>query len=259
MRKLFLCSLSLCLLFTACTKQGPTGPQGPTGSSTTLTGTLDGIITLYNEYGDKQPYKACASVRVILYNSSNAVVDSINCDTTGKYSFANISTGDYSEAFRDTGYGQMIRIPFQNLGGGVIAADLSLSHLPNFTFSVTSDSLKKIANDTQVVIYGTITPASQARNIALFFGSSSSVSSTPGTYTGTVSTITVAAGSGKFSFSLPVNTIYMGGLQPGSNAYFMLYSAAYFYASQSVYIDLNTGQNIYNALGYSSTAPAIKL
>ncbi|MGP8217150.1 MAG: hypothetical protein ACLQQ4_16390 [Bacteroidia bacterium] len=248
-------SIAAILLFNACTKQGAQGPAGPAGQSVNLTGTLDGIVTLYNEYGDKQPYKQCTSVSVILYNSSNAKVDSVNCDSLGKYSFNNIPTGDYSAVYKDTGYGEYVRIPFQNLGGGTIAADYSLSQIPNFTFAITNDSIKKIANDTQVVIFGTITAAPQTRYIAVFMGSSSSVNSTPGNYSGAVSTIGVGAGATTFSISIPINTIYMGGFPYGSQVFFMLYSAAYFYASQSEYTDLNTGQTVYDALGYSAPAP----
>ncbi len=257
MKTNILFALAISTLIVACTKTtGPAGPQGPAGSQPN--GTLDGIITLYNEYGDKQPYSQCTSVRVTLYNSSGSRVDSVNCDASGHYSITNVPAGDYSEYIRDTGYGQSYRSPFQFTGGGSIATDISLSHIPDFTFTVSGDSLKKTATDTVVVIYGTIAPASQPRNIAVFVGSSPTVSFTPGNYSGAYA-VTVNANATTFSSSIAINSIYQSGLSTGSLAYFTVYAAAYDYANQSEYTDLTTGQQLYNALGTSASAPSLKL
>ena len=102
------------LLLNSCSKTGDTGPQGPAGPA--YTGSITGHIDLDNEYGDLQPTAACKSVRVILYNASNKVVDSVNADSTGKYIINNVVTGVYTMAFRDTGYGQELHEDFQLLG-----------------------------------------------------------------------------------------------------------------------------------------------
>ncbi|HTA81523.1 MAG TPA: hypothetical protein VK783_01190 [Bacteroidia bacterium] len=257
MKTNILFALAISTLLAACSKTtGPAGPQGPAG--TLPNGTIDGIVTLYNEYGDKQPYTECTSVRVTLYNSSGNRVDSVNCDATGHYSITNVPAGDYTAYTRDTGYGQSYRVPFQFTGGGTIADDISLSHIPDFTFTISGDSLKKTSTDTVVVIYGTIAPASQPRNIAVFAGSSPTVSFTPGNYAG-VYTVTVNANATTFSSSIALNSLYQNGLSTGTPAYFTVYAAAYNYASQSEYIDLTTGQTMYNALGASASAPSLKL
>jgi hypothetical protein len=257
MKTNILFALAIGTLLAACTKTtGPAGPQGPAGSQPN--GTIDGIVTLYNEYGDKQPYSQCTSVRVTLYNSSGNLVDSVNCDANGHYSISNVAAGDYSAYIRDTGYGQFCRIPFQFTGGGSIATDINLSHIPDFTFTIGGDSLKKTGGDTVIVIYGTVTPVSQPRNIAVFVGSSPTVSFTPGNYAG-VYTVTVNANATTFSSSIALNSVYQNGLSTGTLAYFTVYAAAYDYASQSEYTDLTTGQQLYNALGASASAPGLKL
>ena len=260
MKKIFVFTFAICVLFAACTRDtstGPVGPQGATGPN--YTGNLMGHVNLYNEYGDEQPHSTCTSIRVILYNMNNQVVDSVNCDTAAVYSMNNIPTGDYTMAFRDTGYGELLRLPFQNLGGGTIYADEKLSHIPNYTFTILGDSIKPLANDTEVVVYGTLPALPQPVNIALFFGATSAVSSTPGSYV-YVSTTTVGQGGTIFSFTTNINNFYYAGLTPGSMLYIKVYAAAYYYASQSEYEDAVTGYTVYNALANPAAAPkALKL
>jgi hypothetical protein len=263
MKKLFLLSITCSLLFGACEQnsqgpQGVQGKQGPAGYSSP--GTLTGHITLYNEYGDIQPEIASKSVRVILYNTSNAVVDSVNADSVGVYTITNIPEGDYTMAFRDSGYGQLLRIPFQLLGGGTIYADEKLSHIPNYTFTITKDSIKPLTNDTEVVIVFKVSAAPQNRNLALFVGNNSLVSSTPGSYS-EVFTVGIPEGDTTFSYTVAVNSLYTNSyITPGSIAYFVAYPAAFYYASSSEYEDVVTGQTVYNALGsVGASANALKL
>jgi len=254
-------SISVALFFSSCSKPDSTGSQGPQGpAGPAYTGTLSGHVSLYNEYGDLQPSIACKSVRVVLYNSSNAVIDSVNADSVGAYTIKNVSTGLYTLAFRDTNYGQELHENFQFLGSSQpLDVDAKLSHLPGFTFTIGGDSVHNKPNDTLVYIYGTLSVASsQARDLAVFIGANSSVSSTPGTYSSVV-TLTIPAGATTFNSSIAVNTFYLGGLQPGQTAYINVYAASVNYASTSEYEDYNTGQTIYNALGISLTANPVKL
>jgi hypothetical protein len=247
------------LFFSSCSKTGNTGPsgsQGPAGPS--YTGSITGHISLYNQYGDMQQASACKSVRVVLYNSSNAVVDSMNADSVGTYTISNITTGMYTIAFRDTNYGQELHEDFQFLGGSEpLEVDAKLSHIPNFTFTIGGDSIHKKPNDTLVYIYGTVTAASQARSLAVFTGATASVSS--GNYSSLVSTLTIATGATTFNISVPVNDFYLGGLVPGQTAYINVYAAAVNYTNSSEYENYNTGQTNYNALGSSATDTPIKL
>jgi|GEM_PF-1512566 len=249
------------LMTNSCSKpaNGSTGPQGPAGPS--YTGNISGHISLYNEYGDLQPSSACKSVRAILYNSSNKVVDSVNADSTGKYTISNVSTGLYTLAFRDTNYGQELHEDFQFLGSSQpLQVDGKLSHMPNFIFSVSDSMHVTKALDTLIYIYGTVSAAaSQTRDLAVFVGATSSVSSTPGTYNSLLTTVTIAAGATTFTGSVQLNNCYLAGLNPGQTAYLNVYAAALNYASTSEYEDYNTGQTIYNALGTSALPNPVKL
>lgn len=264
MKKHFLFSsciiASAVIVLNSCSKDGATGPEGPSGPA--FTGSISGHVTLYNEYGDIQQPSASKSVRAVLYNSSNVVVDSVNADSTGKYIINNVSTGLYTLAFRDTNYGQELHEGFQFLGSSQpLEIDGKLSHLPNFTFTVSGDSMHvSKTNDTTIYVYGTVANSSlQARDLAVFIGNTSSVSSTPGTYSSIVSTITIAAGATTFSSAIQVNNFYLAGLMPGQMAYINVYAASVDYASSSEYENYATGQTTYNALGSSAIANAIKL
>lgn len=259
----FLPVIAIAVMFNACSKTGNTGPQGTQGpAGPSYTGSISGHVELYNQYGDEQPAAACKAVRVILYNSSNAVVDSINADSTGKYVISSVTTGYYTMAFRDTNYGQELHEDFQFLGSTSepLEVDAKLSHAPSFTFTIANDSIHNKTNDTLLYIYGTVSAAaSQSRYLAVFAGSSLTVSSTPGTYSSIVANLTIPAGATTFDLSIPVNNFYLGGLMPGQMAYMTAYAAPIDYASTSDYEDYTTGQTTYTSLGTSATVPAFKL
>src|SRR5690348_8523146 len=94
-------ALSSAVLFNGCTKTGPTGPAGANGSTgpagPILTGTITGHVILYDQYGSILAASK-AGARVVLYNSSNTVVDSLNADAAGLYTISNVSTGIYTLA-----------------------------------------------------------------------------------------------------------------------------------------------------------------
>jgi hypothetical protein len=259
--------ISTALFFGSCSKP-QNGAQGPAGPS--YTGSISGHVFLYNQYGDLQPDSVTKGVRVLLYNSSNTtgigtvgLIDSASVNpVTGVYSIGNVSTGLYTLAFRDTGYGQNLHENFQFLGSTQpLEIDSKLSQVPNFTFTV-SDSVhfNAKANDTVVYIYGTVPVATlQNRDLVVFIGNTSSVSSTPGSYSAVLTTISIPGGQTAFTTNIPLNSFYQAGLNPGQMAYINVYAGAANYANSSEYENYATGQTTYNALGVSAVANPVKL
>ena len=258
------------LFISSCSKpqNGSNGAQGPAGPS--YTGSISGHVFLYNQYGDLQPDSATKGVRVVLYNSSNTTgtgtvgaVDSASVNSlTGIYTISNISTGLYTLAFRDTSYGQELHENFQFLGSTQpLEEDAKLSQIPNFTFTASDSMHVNIkANDTVIYIYGTVPTATlQNRDLVVFIGNASSVSSAPGSYSAVLTTITVSGGATTFTANVTLNTFYQAGLTPGQMAYINVYAAGVDYASASEYENYATGQTTYNALGVSSVLTPIKL
>ena len=238
--------------FSACSKTGPAGPtgsQGPAGPS--YTGTLSGHVDLYDQYGSQ--ILNSKSTRVILYNSNNMQIDSMNADSTGKYAFNSIRTGIYTLAFRDSGYGQELHQDFQFLGGGVLNIDGKISKIPNFNItSITSDSINHTTGN--VVLSCSINTDSKTRALLIFAAGNSLVSSSPVNYLTFISQ-NVKANVTSVVINFPLNNLYNAGLNSGSTVYFAIYGAASNYSSSSTYEDLNTGRTIINAVSPAMYSP----
>jgi hypothetical protein len=239
-------------ILNSCSKpnDGSQGPQGPSGPA--YTGTLSGHVDLYDQYGSQ--ILNSKSARVVLYNSSNVVIDSVNADSTGAYSFSKISTGIYTLAFRDTGYGQQLHQNFQFLGGGDLNVDGKISRIPNFNITgVTIDSINHTTGN--VILTCSVNADTKTRTLLIFASGSSSVSSDPANYLAVISQ-TIKANATSVVIQFPLNTLYNVGLTSGSTAYFAIYGATANYSSASNYEDYTTGRTIYTALTASAFSPA---
>src|ERR1700722_3751721 len=240
------------LLFNACTKpaDGSTGPQGPAGPL--LSGTLSGHVDLYDEYGSQILNSKTA--KVTLYNSGNAIIGSMNADSTGKYSFSNISTGIYTLAFTDSGYGEQLHQNFQFLGGGNLNVDGKISQLPNFNITgITVDSINHATGN--VVLNCSVATNTKVRTLLIFASGSASVSSDPANYL-TVTNQSVKANATSIVVNIPLSNLYNAGLTSGQTVYFAIYGATSNYTTASDYEDYNTGRTIYTALSSTSFSPA---
>ncbi|HXP49258.1 MAG TPA: carboxypeptidase-like regulatory domain-containing protein, partial [Bacteroidia bacterium] len=196
------------ILINSCTKptNGATGPQGPAGPS--LSGVLSGHVDLYDQYGSQILNSKTA--KVILYNSGNVIIASMNADSTGKYSFSNISTGIYTLAFTDSGYGQQLHQNFQFLGGGDLNVDGKISQNPNFNITaVTVDSINHATGN--VVLNCSIVTNTKVRTLLIFASGSSSVSSDPANYL-TVTSQSVKANATSTVINIPLSNLYNAGL-----------------------------------------------
>ena len=246
MKKVYLFVLAGVLLATACTKTGPQGPAGATGSAgPVLTGTISGHVILYDTYGSVIGASK-AGARVVLYNSNNTVVDSLNADSTGFYSIPNVSTGIYMLAFRDTNFGQELHQNLEFTGGGTLNVDGKMSRIP--TFNITSVNADSVNHTLQtVVINCSITSYPRQRTLLVFIGATGYTSSLPSTYLMTVAQ-NVAAGKSAVTINIPLGALYSAGFNSGATAWFAIYGAASNYNGSSSYEDYNTTRNIYNAI-----------
>jgi hypothetical protein len=167
-------TLSIAALFVgSCSKpdSGATGSQGPAGPL--LSGTLSGHVDLYDQYGSQVLNSKTA--KVVLYNSGGAIVNSMNADSTGKYSFSNITSGIYTLAFVDSNYGEQLHQNFQFLGGGDLNVDGKISQIPNFNITgITIDSINHTTGN--VVLTCSIVSDTKARTLLVFASGSGSVS-----------------------------------------------------------------------------------
>ncbi len=251
--QIFLLALVSAALFNACTKTGPTGPAGSTGpAGPVLTGTVSGHVILYDIYGGILG-ESKAGAKALLYNSSNVVVDSVNCDSTGSYTINSVSTGIYTLAFKDTNFGQELHEDLEFTGGGTLNVDGKMSRVPNF--NITGINADSINHTTQMaVINCAVTSSVRLRTIVIFIGNSASVSSNPANYLISVSA-NIAINKSNVVVNIPLGTLYSAGFNSGSSAYFAIYGAAVNYSSTSSYEDYNTTRNIYNAITPTSYAP----
>jgi hypothetical protein len=239
------------ILINSCSKptNGATGPQGPAGPS--LSGVLSGHVDLYDQYGSQILNSKTA--RVILYNSSNVRIDSMNADSTGKYSFSNITTGIYTLAYRDSAYGQQLHQNFQFLGGGNLNVDGKISKLPNFNITgITIDSINHATSN--VVLSCSIATDTKTRTLLIFASGSSSVSANPSNYLAVIAQNVKANGT-TVTINFPLANLYNAGLNSGATVYFAIYGATANYNTASFYEDYNTGRNIYTALTSTSYSP----
>jgi len=240
------------LFFSACKKDvaGPTGPQGPSGPA--FTGSITGFVSLYDQYGTKLTTNV-SNVKVSIDNTTQSSLT----DNTGKYSFSSLGTGSYNLSITDSLYGAD---KVQNIAllTGQSNHDVKLSAIPTFNLlSVTAvDTVESSVN--YVKVRGTVAADIKAREVVVFFGTASTVSSNPANYT-LVYSKAIAANSSTFFVLIPVSDLYGAGLTTGSFAYFSAYPAAVSFSSTSSYEDLNTGKTVYNAIGTTPLAANISI
>ncbi len=237
--------------FSSCSKPaaGPAGPQGPAGPS--YTGTISGHIDLFDQYGS-QILNSKASY-AILYNSSNAQIDSVGADSAGYYGFSNISTGFYTIAYRAPGYGQQLRQSFQFLGGGTLNEDGKISQIPAFNIaSVNADSINHATMN--VVMNCSIVSDIKPRTLLIFASNNPATSANPANYLVDASQ-TVKANATTVVITIPLSNLYNAGMVSGSTVYFAIYGAATNYSTASSYEDFNTGRSIITAITATPFSP----
>jgi len=221
-------------------------------TSSTLSGNIYGYVDLYDQYGSK-----------ILTSISRTTVtengNTVTTDSTGKYTFTNLSAGQYSFSFSRTGFGSINSNALQFVGGGNLDHDVKLSAIPNFT-----DSILNITDTLgNVVLTGTLTGTdTRRRTVAVFVGSTVATSSNPANYLITYNSLTnnTVNTINSFSIKIPVADLTDAGFSSGSTVYFAVYGAAASFASTSTYEDLsNTGRSYFTALSPTAVTQSFVL
>ncbi len=222
---------------------GPTGPTGPGGPS--LMGNTSGLVSLIDTNGALPTNKSGITVSVE-GTSKTAVTDS-----TGHWIIDSLTTGVYTIDISKATYGSTKIQNFQFIGGGTTyLGDLSLSEVPNFQVS----NLTYTTGTNYIDVSGTLTlgsPQATGRNILLFVGNTSNVSSTPANYLGVFNGFATGT-STTFTQRLTTANLTSLGIGTGSPAFIMAYSSSAVLASSSRYVDQTTGKFIYTSLGNPS-------
>jgi hypothetical protein len=233
---------------------GPTGPQGPAGPS--MTGSISGHIDLYDEYGSQILNSKTA--RAVLYSSNypshGSALDSVYADSSGAYTFSNISTGFYTIAYKDSNtYGVQLHQNVQFIGGGTLNLDGKISQIPNFNVTtINADSVNHATMN--VVMNCSVVSDIKARTLLIFASNNPVTSSNPANYL-VVASQAVKANATNVVINIPLNNLYNAGMLSGSTVYFAIYGAATNFATASSYEDFNTGRNIFTAITATPFSP----
>jgi len=226
----------------SCKKVETTGPQGPAGPS--LTGNLKGHVYCYDQYGSTV-LTDISGIKDSLNGTTKVVVT----DTNGLYTFAGLTTGNYSFTITANGYGQSKVENIQFVGGGDTYHDVKLSQIPSFNVLTLTDTII----GTNVIIKGTLPTDTKIRSVILFVGNVSNVSALPQYYLDYFSKSTTATVLNSFSITIPQSDFIDLGIASGNKAYFAAYGAAAGFNTSSEYEDLATGRTVFTAI---SSTPA---
>ena len=252
MRKIYLYAMmpAMMMLAFSCKKgdtgaTGATGATGPAGPS--FTGAISGHVDLYDQYGT-QVLSGLNTAQLSL-NGGTA----INPDASGYYLFGAISTGDYSISASCPGYGSTLVNRFQFVAD-TLNRDIKLSAIPTFALTTfTAYHNAGSAFDSLVFTYPT---DNRPRTCIVFANNTSTVGSVPSNYL-TYWGHALAANTTKAVLMIPAQDLYDAGFTSGSTVYYAAYS--YVVTDVSVYEDLTTGKNVFNAVNNpisgSATAP----
>jgi len=240
-----ICSLTF---FSACKKDTTvTGPAGPAGPA--YTGIFTGHISLFDQY-DSKLFSQLNKVKISIDGTSMSTMT----DSTGKFSFPNLSTGTYTLTYSDSTFGTFKAQNIQLLEG-TNTRDARLSKIPNFNIDptlVAVDTITVAAKDSTayVKLRGTIGADTRARTLIVFVGNTSATSADPATYMLTYTkTINGNPSASSFTIFIPKYDLTNALLTSGSTVYFAVYGMA---TSATTYEDLPTGRTVYTAISPSA-------
>jgi hypothetical protein len=228
----------------SCKKTGPQGPEGPDGpAGPLLTGNLKGHVFCFDQYGSTVLTNLTA-----IKDSLNGTTTIVHADTNGLYTFAGLTTGNYSFTISASGYGKSMVQNLQFLGGGDTYRDVKISQIPTYNVLTLTDSVA----GTNVIVKGTLPADSKIRTVVVFVAGVSNVSSLPQYYLDYYTKNTTANGT-TFSITIHQSDLNDLGIATGTTAYFAAYGAAVNFSTSSAYEDLVTGRTVFTAI---SSTPA---
>lgn len=224
-------ALLLLIFLAACSKEGPNGATGPAGPA--YTGTISGHVSLYDKYGSKvlSGYK---SAKIVLNGAT------VNPDSTGFYSYGSIVTGNYSISASKDGYAATTLNNVQFISS-TLNRDIQLSAIPDsFLNSFTSVLASDAATDSLTI---SVNADNRPRNSIIFLSNKPSVGN--GSYL--LSYVkSIPATATTIIASIPAQDLYNAGFARGAIVYYAAYS--YVVNDASLFEDLATGKNVYNAV-----------
>jgi hypothetical protein len=232
--------------------QGISGSTGPTGATSLLTGNIEGFVLPY----DSNFCTSCTSLYTD-YNTAAGTIISIDgttyattANSEGKYTFTNIPQGTYSLTFtKGSQYAPMKANNISHVGGGTTLIPLvSICWYPTHYLTAFSATI----SGGQITLSGTST--SMRDQIAIYIGTSSSVSSAPGSFKKLF-----VLGTNNYSLlvNYPVGLFTGLGFYPSQTVYFRAYGINT--SGNSYYIDNQNGQPIYPAVSSSSMLATLTL
>ena len=249
MKKIQLFSLLLLITVSLsnCKKDGPAGPTGATGaqgaSGPSLTGNLQGYVSHWDQYGGRI-LTGLAGDTVSLVGTPTKVYT----DSTGWYSFPNLTTGSYSIAINKPGFGNMMVQNIQFAGGGNTIASTRISQPSTTPVPALLDSIGAITGN--ITVYTTLPSASfQSLTFIIYVSNMPGVSSNPATYL-TYYTKVVNPGNNatRLAFVIPKTDLYDQGFTTGSTVYFAAYGIGSTLTASSFIDYSNEGRTVFTAL-----------
>ena len=238
-RNFFVILAASILLLASCAKEGPTGPTGPAGP--VFYGTISGHVSLYDKYGSE----VLTGLNVVNVTLSTSSIPA-TLDASGGYKFVNVGTGTYTiTANADSDYAGTV-LNNVNFISGNLYKDVKLSAIPDsfiisFAASLNSGSL----SDSLAL---TVMPDTRVRKCIVFVGLSN-VSSNPSLYK-LKYVVNIPGTTGAVPYTIPYmiprQDLLDAALASGTAVYYAAYS--YVVNDVSVYEDITTGNNVYNAV-----------
>ncbi|HZV13072.1 MAG TPA: carboxypeptidase regulatory-like domain-containing protein [Candidatus Kapabacteria bacterium] len=224
--------------------KGNDGAQGPAGPA--LTGSISGYTYLVDQNDSLLSNRSGVTV------SLNGTNISATSDSTGKWTLNNVSTGVYEVTFSKSGYDSFVIPSQQFVGGGALyLGDVYMAQKQ--TFGVISETAKDSLFNAygQKVIYLTDSLTqpiyTTSKRVAIFVGTTSSVSSDPSTYSYVV-IHTPATNAYSTTRLFTSAELVSAGFATGDTIYFRSYGASEYFSS---YRDTATGRLNYTGLSYS--------
>ena len=235
-------------LLGSCAKEGPTGPTGPAGPS--YTGNINGHVSLYDKYGSKILSNLDSTTITLTGTTTGAsATATVVSDVLGYYGFGIIYTGSYNLTATHTGYAptELVNFPFVL---GTLTKDIKLSAIPDsFITSFHANHNSGSLYDSLVI---TVTADPQPRNCIVFLNNTPAVSNfyVNGYLLSYIHTIPANATS--VTILVSKDELTSAGFVSGTSE---VYYAAYSYVVNdgSVYEDVASGKNIYNAVNTNPT------
>jgi hypothetical protein len=152
--KTLLYTALLIFFFTSCKKEtgvaGPAGPSGNNGLNGNLldTGTLNGKLSVYDEYSWPLPDLSGVKVSLTVNNTAQSVLS----DKSGNYQFNGLPAGTYNLSFEKNGYGTMKMFGVSHFAPSILPTVVPEVFILQKPIKTAVDSISLIDGGSYIVI-----------------------------------------------------------------------------------------------------------